>query len=212
MIEKKNLLTNDWKSVEKYLKKDSDESIKLAIIEAEKVFLKVVNTKGYKDKKQEDKVQKAIAEVKMPETFVKSRETAAKLVNNIGFDFGDPYSAKEVVNSYKEAIEDLLFGTIDESKMASLKYRFWPTYLFFYERRKGIKRFLIWFSAVILLMLFIADTDLGRNLFDLFIDKIHFIIRMILAVLLIVFAIAFFITFSIILFESRARKKAAKRG
>ena len=40
MIEKKKLLTSDWKSVENYLHRDSQDSIKLAIIEAEKVFLK----------------------------------------------------------------------------------------------------------------------------------------------------------------------------
>ena len=211
MIDKKNLLTSDWKSVENYLKKDTDDSIRLAIIESEKVFLKVVNSKGYSAKKKEDRIEAAIKELKNPDGFLKAREKYFKLIEIVGFDIGDPYSGKEVVNSYKEAINDLLFGIIDEKSLSSFKYRFWHIYFYLYSNRRFIKKFFTWFAIIVLVMLFIADTDIGRNIFDLLIEKIHLIIRTILVILLLLFMITFFITFSIILIESKAKKRAKKR-
>jgi len=211
MIEEKKLLAKEWVSVENYLRKENSDALKLAVMEAEKVFMRVVITKGYKAKHREDKISLALKEIKDPEVFLKSREKALNFFTEVNYDFSDPYMAKEVVGDYKNAINDLLFGVIEETKMENIKYRFWPIYYFLFENRKKIKRFLITFGVIILLMLFIADTEVGKNLFDLFIDKIHLIIRAILVCVLAAFSVLFFITLSITVFESRARKRSKKR-
>lgn len=210
MIEKKKLLASDWKIIEEYLIKDNEESLKMAIIEADKIFLKVVRSKGYKSKDEEGKILQAIKEMKNPEAFLASREKTRRIINEIGFEFGDPYSAKEVILAYKEGVEDLLFGIIEEKRLQSFKYRFWGIYYFFYKNRKKFQKILIAVLVIVLMMLFIADTELGKNMFDLIIEKIHFIIRLIITALLLIFAGFFFVTFSIIMLESRARKRSGR--
>jgi hypothetical protein len=212
MIDKKNLIALEWKTVEKYLKKDNSESSRLAVIEAENVFLRVVERKGYKAKSLEGKVSLALKEIRNPETLLKARDKALEAKNKVGFDFDDPYTAGDIINIYKESIEYLLFGIIEEKKFESLKYRFWRYYYVFFINRRKIYRFLVWVLIFILIMLFIADTDLGKSIFDYFIDKIHLILRIILFALFIVFSILFFVTFSIILLESRSKKRYQRRS
>ncbi|MDD5731537.1 MAG: hypothetical protein PHU42_01460 [Patescibacteria group bacterium] len=212
MIDKTKLIKSEWEEVDKYIKKDNSDGMKLAVIEAENVFIRTVEARGYKAKSIEEKILLALKEVSTPETFLKSRERALLFKNKAGFESDDPYEAREIVDNYKKAIEDILFGIIDEKKFQSLKIRFWRFYHPFFINRKKIYRFLFWCALLILIMLFIADTDLGKNLFDSIIDKIHLIIRVILFVLFIAFTILFFITFSIILLESRSKKRYQKRN
>jgi uncharacterized membrane protein len=212
MIDKSKLIDLEWKTVRDYLKKDNPESLKLAIIEAENIFLRTVERKGYKARNVEEKISLALKEMSRPEVFLKNREIALNLKNKVGQGIEDPYSGLEIVNIYKESISEILFGIIDEKKFESLKLRFWRFYYLFFMNKKKVYRFLIWILLFILLMLFIADTDLGKNLFDLIIDKIHLIIRIILFTLFIAFAIVFFITLSIVLLESRSKKKYSRRS
>jgi len=211
MIDKTKLIKSEWETVDKYIKKDNSESIKLAVIEAENVFLRTVERRGYKAKNIEEKISLALKEISTPEAFLKSREKALLLKNKPGFELGDPYEAREITDTYKRSIEDILFGVIDEKKFESLKIRFWRFYYPFFINRKKIYRFLSCCVLLILLMLFIADTDLGKNLFDSFIDKIHLIIRIILFILFIAFSIIFFITLSIVLLESRSKRRCQKK-
>lgn len=212
MIDKKKLIDLEWKTVNDYLKKDSADSVRLAVIEAENIFLRTIERKGYKAKNIDEKISLSLKEMSRPEAFLKNREGALILKNKPGAEIEDPYSGREIVDTYKESIEELLFGIIDEKKFESLKLRFWRFYYPFFANRKKIYRFLYWCAFLVLLMLFIADTDLGKNLFDSIIDKIHLIIRVILLILFIAFAVIFFITLSIVLLESRSKRRYSKRN
>ena len=212
MIEKNKLLGTSWKIVDGYLNKETADGTKLAILEADKVFIDTVRKKGYKAKSLEDKVSSAVKEMKNPDAFLKAREKVLKFRNELGFDIEDPYTGGEIIKIYKDVIEDLLFGIVDGKKNQSLKYRFWRIYYFFYSNKKSIYRLIIYFILLILFFLFIADTELGKNIFDSIIDKIHLIIRVILTIIFIVFALAFFITLSIVFIESRIKKKSIEKG
>lgn len=212
MIDKTKLINSEWETINKYIKKDNQESNRLAVIEAENVFLRTVERRGYKAKNIEEKISLALKEISIPDIFLKSRERALLFKNKVGFESGDPYEGREIVDNYKRAIEDILFGIIDEKKFESLKIRFWRFYYPLFINRKKIYRFLGCFILFILLMLFIADTDLGKNIFDAIIDKIHLIIRIILFILFIAFAIIFFITLSIVLLESRSKKRYSRKS
>lgn len=202
------MVSSDWGTVEKYLKKDNADSVKLAMFEAEKVFLKVLNKKGYKVKNLDEKISLATKEMTSPEVFLRSREKLIALRDQLGFDLGDPYSGIEVVNVYKGAVEDLLFGMIDGKKNQAFKMRIWPLYYFLFTNKKKIIRPVIYFIAIVLIMLFIADTEMGRNIFDYLIDKIHLIIRVILIIFVLVFLVLFFITLCIVALESRFKKRS----
>ena len=121
-IDKDNLLSNEWRRVDYYLKKDDADSVKLAIFEAEKVFRKVVTNKQYKGKTLEEKVLKATKEISEPEVFLKNRERALEMRDVVGADLSDPYSGAEIVDVYKKAIGDILFGIIDESRFFKIKF------------------------------------------------------------------------------------------
>jgi len=207
LIDKNKLIENKWKNVEKYLKKDNDDAIKLAIIESENIFLELVKARGFKKNKIDDQLSLAIKEIKRPESFLKAREIALNIKNNPGFNISDIYSGREIVDTYKEAIKDILFGIIDEKKMASVKYRFWNIYYSLFTKRRSVYKFLILFLIIIFLMLFIADTSLGKNTFEFLIDKIHIILRTILFVVFIIFLVVFFVTFSIIILETKGKKR-----
>ncbi|HRY59844.1 MAG TPA: hypothetical protein P5096_00490 [Patescibacteria group bacterium] len=211
MIEKSKLLGANWKIVDDYLKKETADGTKLAVLEADKVFIDTVRKKGYKVVSLEDKIFLAVKEMKNPDSFLKARDKVLKFRNELGFDLEDPYTGGEIIETYKQGIEDLLFGVIDGKKYQSLKYRFWKPYFLFYSNKKSIYRGLVYFIFLILFLLFIADTQLGKNLFDSIIDKIHLIIRIILVIVFIIFALAFFITLSIIFIESRTKRKAVKK-
>jgi len=212
LIDKNKLISKEWENIANYLVKDTGDSIKLAVIEAENVFIRVVNNKGYKAKSLEKKIEMALKEIKRPEAFLVAREKALKIKNESGADISDAYSALELINTYKEATQDILFNIIDEKKMESFKYRFWNFYYWFFTKRKIIFKYLIIFLAIIALMLFIADTDIGKNLFDLVIEKIHFILRMVLFGIFLVFLAVFFVTFSVIIWESRFKRNKKSRG
>lgn len=211
MIDKKKLIGSDWEVVDRYIKKDSQESIRLAVIEAENIFTRTVERRGFKAKNIEDKISLSLKEITNPDFFLKSRERALLFKNKVGFEPGDPYEGREIVDNYKKAVEDILFGIIDEKRFESLKVRFWRIYYPLFIERKKIYKVLIWSLSLILVMLFIADTDLGKEIFDSIIDKIHLIIRTILFILFIAFTIVFFITLSIVLLESRSKKRHNKR-
>lgn len=211
MIDKKTLIESEWKNIDTHLKKDNPETLRLAVIEAENTFLRLVAAKGYKARSLEEKVSLALKEISRPEVFIKARETALSAKNQVGFRFEDPYSGREAVDTYRESIEEMLFGIIDEKRGGVLKYRFWRLYYPFFSNRKKIYKIVAWALFFILLMLFIADTDLGKNAFDYLIDKIHLIIRTILFVLFLAFAVLFFVTFAIILLESRTKRRYAKK-
>lgn len=211
MIDKTKLIDLEWKTVNDYLRKDSSDSVRLAVIEAENIFLRTVERKGYKAKNIEEKISLALKEMSRPEVFLKNRESALALKNKPGAEIEDPYSGREMIDSYKESIEEMLFGIIDEKKFESFKLRFWRFYYPFFVNRKRVYRVLCWCAFFILLMLFIADTDLGQNIFNSIIDKIHLIIRIILFILFIAFTIVFFITFSIVILESRSKKRYSRR-
>lgn len=208
MIEKNKLLGANWKVVDDYLRKETADGTKLAILEADKVFIDTVKKKGYKARSLEEKVSMAVKEMRRPDSFLVAREKVLKFRNEIGFDLADPYTGGEIIKTYKESIEELLFGIIDGKKNQSLKYRFWNPYYFFYSKRKSIYRLVLYFVLLIIFFLFIADTDLGKNIFDAIIEKIHLIIRIILTIVFMIFALAFFITLVIIFIESRVKKKA----
>ena len=73
--------------------------------------------------------------------------------NKAGFEPADPYEAREIVDYYKRAVEDIVFGIIDEKKYQSLKIRFRRFYHPFFINRKKIYRSLFWFALLILVML-----------------------------------------------------------
>lgn len=211
LLNKEKLIKNEWVDIDRYLKKDNSESMKLAVIEVENVFLKVVRNKGYKAKKIEDQIALAISEIRRPESFLKSRERALKVKNEPGYNIIDPYGSREIIENYREALEDILFGIIDEKKMQSFKYRFWDFYYPIFSRRRKIYKFVVVFLVILALMLFIADTYLGESIFNFLIDQIHFILRIILFSLFLVFLVVFFIAFSVIILESRSKKRAEHR-
>jgi len=201
----------DWQYVENYLVKENEDSLKLAMLEADKIFLKIVNQKVYKTKDTDEKISLAIREIDNPEDFLKAREIVLNLKNKINFDIGDLYSGEEIVDIYRRVIEKLIYGEIKVERLGFLKYKFWPFYYYIFLNRKRIFKILLWIIFVIVLMLFIADTSLGKSFFDFFIEQIHFIIRIILAILFIIFAIAFLIILFIVILESRGRKRLDKK-
>ena len=207
-MEKTVIKIPGWENIEKYLEKENEDSLKWAVVEADKLFLKIVNQKEYKDKKESGRISKAIKEISNPETFVKNREVALGLKNKIDFETGDVFSVEEIVGIYEKAISDILYGKISEEKYKSIKYRFWPYYYYILLNKRKILKTLLWTIFIVAIMLFIADTTIGRDLFEYLISKIHFILRLILAVLLIIFGIAFFVVLFIVILESRGRKRS----
>lgn len=199
-----------WEHVEKYLNKENEDSARWAFLEADKIFLNIVYKKGYKAKDIDGKIALAIKEMDISESFARARNSILDLRDKINFEIGDIYSIEDTINIYRQGIEDLIYGDISGDRVSSWKYKLWPFYYYFLLNRRKVVKTVLWTSAVIILMLFVADTSLGRSIFDYFIDEIHFILRAILAVLLVVFALSFVIILSIVVLESKGRKKRAK--
>ncbi len=197
-----------WNRIENYLRRENEDSLKWAIIEADKIFLKIVNQKGYKTKKERERISEAVKEINDPEVFIKARGITLDLKNKIDFEMGDVFSIEEIVNIYKKAISDILYGKISEEKNKYIKYRLWPCYYYVLLNKRKILKTLLWTMFVIAVMLFIADTTLGRDLFEYIISKIHLILRLILAILLIIFGVTFFVVLFIVVLESRGRKRS----
>ncbi len=201
-----------WEHVERYLNKENEDSARWALLEADKIFLNIVSKKGYKTKDTEGKIALAVKEMETSESFARARGFILDLRDKINFEIGDIYSVEETINIYRQGIEDLIYGDISGDRVGSWKYRFWPVYYYFLLNRRKIVKIVLWTSAIIILMLFIADTSLGRSVFDYFIDKIHFVLRVILAVLLVVFALSFVVILSIVVLESKGRKKRKREN
>lgn len=95
-----------WEEVMREMKEGDVPAYKLTIIEAEKIFQKALSDKDLPGKDTEDKIRNYARLFSNPDKLRYARTMQKKLITKIGLDL-DRDDAEEIVEAYRQAIEDL---------------------------------------------------------------------------------------------------------
>jgi len=100
-------LINRWKKIKQRIERGGEPEYKLAIIEADDFLNEVLETKGYKGKNFEERIEK-VEESDLPskEDIVKAHEVRNSVVYDPDFKL-DLEQAREVISKYENAIRSL---------------------------------------------------------------------------------------------------------
>ena len=95
-----------WEIVEKELKKGDMSANKVAVIETEKIFKKVLREKNLPGKDLESQIRNHKNLFSNPDKLKYSRAMHKKITTEPGFDISEE-DTKEIIRGYHEAISDL---------------------------------------------------------------------------------------------------------
>ena len=201
----------EWRHVRAYLEKKHIDSITLALLESEKLFLRIVARKAYAGKRLEDKVVHAIRELSNASQLIRAREAVYQLIHTFRFEISDIYTGEDMVQTYKSAIEELIYGDVDAKRLSSFWYRVLPVYYRIFLSRKRVIRWVLWGACIAVGLLFVADTTLGQAFFDYSVDALHGVLRFLLVVAVVVSLLAFVVMSSLVVLESHGKVRRRKK-
>ncbi len=95
-----------WENIEKELAKEDKSASKIAVLEAEKIFQKILRDKNLPGKDTQDKIKNYSHLFSNPDKLKYSRAMHDKIISQIGFDISNK-DTQEIIAGYREAIDDL---------------------------------------------------------------------------------------------------------
>lgn len=202
---------SEWSFVEKFLSKETEEADRLALLEADKVFIGVIYKKGYRGKNLDKKISQALEESSNAQGIMRAREVVFGIKNQLDYNIGSTYEIRDLIENYASAINEILFGDIKEDQRTQWQKYWWPIYYRFFINRRKIRKILIGLLGAIFLILFVADTDSGRDIFNYFVSQIHWIIKWALVVASFSVVLIFLFSVFLVIIEAGYKRKKQKR-
>lgn len=100
-------LINRWKKIKQRIEKGAEPEYKLAIIEADDFLNEILETKGYKGKNFEERIER-VEKIDLPgrEDIIKAHEVRNSVVYDPDFKL-DLEQAREAISKYENAIRSL---------------------------------------------------------------------------------------------------------
>ena len=194
-----------WAKVEEYLNEGTKSGGAMALIETEKIFSAILNKLNFPGKNTDVKV-KSIQKIFSNYPKLKlAREIHHKILNESGAEIS-PEEAKEVLQSYYQAIRDL---TESQKKPLGFFGRLWLRIRGAFPNPKIALRNLGVGLLVFFFIVFALDsTSTGRALVRGVTSVSHFIFSWVLFTVLLVIGVGIIVVGSLFFFESRKKKKA----
>lgn len=191
-----------WDRVERELLKKDMSAYKVAVLEAEKIFLAVLEEKGFPGTDVESIIENNAESFANYDKLRYARAMHKKIVTKLGFDISQD-DADEIISGYRGAIADLRRINLNESPFFErfslmLRRKFYG----FPQKTKGLVAALI---ALSLFTFFLTETETGRNASAAFVDANNYLFYKIVpaAFFLLLLAAALIV----ILYLYRNRKK-----
>lgn len=148
-----------WDRVRAELEKGEMSANKVAVLESEKIFLRVLEEKGVPGQSAEEKIKGCVKIFSNPDKLRYSRAMHDKLMTRIGFDIS-PDDTREIIKGYREAVQDL--ENLDYNDLSAReKIRvFFKQYFGTLPRR--IRGLVMTLAVLSLSIFFLSETSTGQ--------------------------------------------------
>jgi len=191
-----------WEEISREMEKEDTPACKLTIIEAEKIFQKALKDRNLPGKDAADKIKNYARLFSNPDKLRYARTIQKKLVTEIGLSL-DRDDAEEIVETYRQAIEDLEkidFGTLPlkEKVRLFLKRNFYSIPAL----GKKMVAALVIFS---LATFFLTETDKGRTAAARIVDANNYIYYHIIPAILTVIGLAFLAVVALYIYQEKKK-------
>ncbi|MDD3190290.1 MAG: hypothetical protein PHI66_01200 [Candidatus Pacebacteria bacterium] len=186
-----------WEIVEKELEKNDISANKVAVMETEKIFKKVLEEKNIPGKDTEDRIKNYKELFQNPDKLKYARAMYKKIVSESGFDISAD-DTREIIKGYHEAIENLEEVDFNDFSIKEKLNLFLGRY--FYSFPQKSKKIIAAILALCLITFVLTETETGQNAAlrwvtinnYLFYKIIPTVLMLIAAVLLVVAALFFY--------------------
>lgn len=193
-----------WKKVEKYLTDKSLAGLIVALIEADKLLGSSLEKQGYPGKTTDDRIKNAKERFSNLNGLLEARQTRNDFLKNKEMNITS-LDVEDGIASYQQTLLDLQNG--GKSRLGIFERFIILMDYYLPSKWKIIRKILLYLVIFFVLVLFLADTSLGRFVVSLIVSLTHVIFSWVLAVIFLILAILIVIIASLIYFERRKRKR-----
>lgn len=195
-----------WKKIDKYLQEKTESGLKLAIIEANKIFEYALKSKNFSGSSINEKILNAEKFFDNFDDLKKARKKFLKIIHKIDYSLA-PEKTKEVLTAYYQATINL--EEVGPRKFTALKDFFKKKTKINFKKalKKGIAAIISFF----LLVLFLADTGMGNRLVEIIVNITHIFFKRVVPAGLIIIGLFIIILGSLFYLETRKRNKRLPR-
>jgi len=192
-----------WEIVEKELEKNDISANKVAVMETEKIFKKVLEEKNIPGKDTEDRIKNYKELFQNPDKLKYARAMYKKIVSESGFDISAD-DTREIIKGYHEAIENLEETDFNDFSIKEKLNLFLGRY--FYSFPQKSKKIIAAIIALCLLTFVLTETESGRGVFLHWININNYIFYKIIPTILLLIATAILIVTALFFYKNRKKK------
>ncbi len=167
-----NKLNLNWSAVEKALAEGTFSGYKIGILETEKVFTNFLEEKKIPGRDTDTKIKYVANFLSRSEQLKYAREIYKKIIEQPHFEISHE-ETKQVVQGYWQAMLDLQEALISLTAWQKLNLRY---KYFMAQILKKIKIIAAVLAALILLILFFYETQIGKKIAIWFGQGVHFLV------------------------------------
>jgi len=201
--EKEATIIPGWEQVEKYLEEKTVSGLIVALIEADKLLAAVLKKQGYPGKSIEERIKRARDKFNNLNGLLEGRRLLKRILKSQGGNITS-LDIEDAVLAYKQSLLDL------QSKEKS-SLGFFERFIILLDyylpaKWKLAKKFFLYLLLSLIIIWFLANTNLGNLIVWGVVQAVNIIFSWILAIILLCIAIIIIIIASLIYFERRKRR------
>lgn len=194
----------EWQRVESFLEEGGLAAYIVALIEAHKILDYYLIKQGYPGATFDERIILAKEKLSNPEKFFYSYKILKNLIGKPKFNT-TTLDIEEAILTYRQALIDILG---EKKKPLSFYERILVLYHYYLPKKLSqIKKIVLYFFGFLLLVLFLADTQVGNSIVKLVVDFAHFVFSYILAIVLFLAGLAVLIFVFIFYLEKKKRSQ-----
>jgi len=193
----------EWDRAEEFLLRQTPADLVVAVLEAGKIFNRVLGSRANRGGKKVDQIYELRDSLADMPSILTAHKIRQKMLTQKNFEL-DIDEAEYVFEAYKRGALDLLsrekFSRSISEKVIDLALYLWE------GSQKKIRQGASWILGLLLLIIFLADTTLGRWIASVFVAISHFVWTW-LVIILIFLAVAAVVLISLFAYLGREKKE-----
>ena len=191
----------EWDRAEEFLLRKTSADLMVAVLEAGKIFNRVLSSRASRSGKKIDQIHELRDSFADLPSILAAHKMRQKMLTQKNFEL-DFDEAEYIFEAYKKGALDLLSR---EKFSRNLFEKIHDQWLYLWEgSQKKIRQWTGWILGLLLLIVFLADTSLGRFLASVFVAISHFFWTW-LVIILIFLAVAAVVLVSLFVYLGRGK-------
>lgn len=194
-----------WHIIEDCLAEKTASGYKLTLIEAEKLLQDALKKAGYPGKNGDERIASSQHLFSNVKKIKIARDKAKIVLKELDYNLNS-LEVEDAAKSYHQALMDV--KTNPDAQLGIFD-RFWALVTYYIPSKK--KLFFTVSGVVLgflLLIVFLADTEPGKNTTKAIIDFAHFIFSWVITTAILIIAIVTIITLTILYFENKRKNQS----